>query len=181
MTAPTRVPVGAEPTVAAVLVEAIDNEDEAGSPSGVDLDRWTELARSVLAGMGFDRPVEMGLRFVGRAEMAQLNVQHMGHTGPTDVLSFPVDGDPRAWAADGGMALAAAGDEPAVLGDVVVCPTVAAAGATERSVPVDDELALLIVHGILHVLGWDHAAPDEATEMQAEERRLLGRHHVVAP
>ena len=173
--------------MAAVLVEAIDNEDEAGSRGGVDLDRWTDLARSVLAGMGFDRPVEMGLRFVGRAEMAQLNERHMGHTGPTDVLSFPVDGDPRAGAADGmadavgGMALAAAADEPAALGDVVVCPAVAAESATERSVPVDDELALLIVHGILHLLGWDHAAPDEASAMQAEERRLLVRHHVVAP
>ncbi len=170
--------------MAAVLVEAIDSEDEAGSPSGVDLDRWTDLARSVLQGMGFDRPVEMGLRFVGRAEMTQWNEQHMGHPGPTDVLSFPVDGDPRAGAADGavgGRAFAGAADEPALLGDVVVCPAVAAAGATERSVPVDDELALLIVHGILHLLGWDHAAPDEATGMQAEERRLLDRHHVVAP
>jgi probable rRNA maturation factor len=167
--------------VVAVLVEALDNEDEAGSASGVDLDRWTELARSVLLGMGFDRPVEMGLRFVGRAEMAQLNEQHMGHSGPTDVLSFPVDGDPRAGAADGAGGGMAAADEPAVLGDVVVCPAVATAGATVRSAPVDDELALLIVHGILHLLGWDHAAPDEATEMQAEERRLLGRHHVVAP
>ncbi len=165
--------------MAAVLVEAFDTEAGSESTGGVDLDRWTGLARSVLAGMEFDRPVEMGLRFVDRAEMAQLNEQHMGHAGPTDVLSFPVDGDPRAAAS--GSDRSPADDEPAVLGDVVVCPAVAAAGAAERSIPVDDELALLIVHGILHLLGWDHATPDETAEMQAEERRLLDEHHVTAP
>lgn len=164
--------------MSAVLVEGIDTGTTADSASEVDLDRWTDLARSVLAGMAIHRPVEMGLRFVDRAEMAQLNEQYMGQVGPTDVLSFPVDGDPRA---DDGSPSGTSADEPSVLGDVVVCPAVAAAGAAERSVRVDDELALLIVHGILHLLGWDHATPDETTAMQAEERRLLGEHHAAAP
>jgi probable rRNA maturation factor len=164
--------------VAAVLVEGIDTEGQAAAGSSVDLDRWIDLARSVLAGMSFDRPVEMGLRFVDRAEMAQLNEQHMGQDGPTDVLSFPVDGDPRSAAGPTG---GTATDEPGVLGDVIVCPAVAAAGAAERSVPEEDELALLIVHGVLHLLGWDHATPDETAAMQAEERRLLAEHHVAAP
>ena len=169
----------AEPAVAGVLVEAIDAEAGSESTSGLDLDRWTDLARSVLAGMGFQRPVEMGLRFVGRTEIAQLNEQHMGHAGPTDVLSFPVDGDPRA--AAGAPDGSPADDEPAVLGDVIVCPDIAAAGAAERSIPVDDELALLVVHGILHLLGWDHATTEQTAVMQAEERRLLGEHHVTTP
>ena len=134
-----------------MLVEAIDTRSASEAPDAGDLDRWADLARSVLAGMGFDQPVEMGLRMVGRREMAQLNRAHMGHTGPTDVLSFPVDGDPRTDAAGPGSGPGADG-APAVLGDVVLCPAVAAEHAAERSVPVDDELALLVVHGILHLL-----------------------------
>jgi len=170
--------VGAEPTTSSVLVEGIDTRIETDDVP-LDLDRWTDLARAVLGGLGFDRPVEMGLRFVDPDEIAELNVEHRGFGGPTDVLSFPVDGDPRV--TDGDGLPGAAADEPAVLGDVVVCPTVAAAGAAKRSLPVDDELALLIVHGILHLLGWDHRAPDETAAMQAEERRLLARHHASTP
>ena len=170
--------MGAESGVAAVLVEAIDTRSASEAPDAGDLDRWADLARSVLAGMGFDQPVEMGLRMVGRREMAQLNRAHMGHTGPTDVLSFPVDGDPRTDAAGPGSGPGADG-APAVLGDVVLCPAVAAEHAAERSVPVDDELALLVVHGILHLLGWDHATRDETAAMQAEERRLLDESHVT--
>jgi probable rRNA maturation factor len=161
-----------------VLVEGIDTQVDADADGPVDLDRWTGLAREVLSGLGFDRPVEMGLRFVDPDEIAELNEQHRGIAGPTDVLSFPVDGDPRSAAGPTG---GTATDEPAVLGDVIVCPAVAAAGAAERSVPEEDELALLIVHGILHLLGWDHATPDETAAMQAEERRLLAEHHVAAP
>ena len=167
--------MGAEPTTSPVVVEGIDTRVD--TEDRLDLDRWVELARRVLDGMAFGCPVEMGLRFVDSTEMADLNRQHMGQGGPTDVLSFPVDGDPRPAAAGGPMLADHTSDEPAVLGDVIVCPAYAAVGAAERAIPLDDELALLIVHGILHLLGWDHAEAGEAAAMQAEERRLLAEHY----
>ena len=66
---------------------------------------------------------------------------------------------------------------PLLLGDVVVCPAVAARNAPTHAGTYDDEIALLVVHGILHVLGMDHAEADEAAAMQARERDLLGRFH----
>jgi probable rRNA maturation factor len=69
------------------------------------------------------------------------------------------------------------GDPPLLLGDVVICPQVAAKNAPTHAGTYDDELALLVVHGVLHVLGLDHADPDEEREMQAKERSLLERFH----
>jgi probable rRNA maturation factor len=66
---------------------------------------------------------------------------------------------------------------PVLLGDVVVCPSVAARNATEHGVEEDDELALLVVHGLLHLLGMDHDAEDEAERMERRERELLARFH----
>ncbi|HEX8581809.1 MAG TPA: rRNA maturation RNase YbeY, partial [Acidimicrobiales bacterium] len=68
-------------------------------------------------------------------------------------------------------------DAPILLGDVVICPAVARRNAGEHGVTYEDELALLVVHGVLHVLGQDHAEPEEAAAMQAEERDLLARFH----
>jgi len=68
-------------------------------------------------------------------------------------------------------------DLPLLLGDVVVCPAVAERQAPEHAGSYDDELALLVVHGVLHVLGHDHAEPDETAAMQARERDLLDRFH----
>ena len=68
--------------------------------------------------------------------------------------------------------------EPMVLlGDVVICPAVAAKNAPEHAGTLDDELALLLVHGLLHLMGMDHEEPDEAEVMEAKERQLLARHH----
>jgi probable rRNA maturation factor len=136
----------------------------------VDTDRWRDLGQAVLEAEGVAG--EMGLTFVDGDAMAVLNERHMGHDGPTDVLSFPLDG-----VADG----AAGGDNhretavPALLGDVVVCPTVALTNAAEHGVTLEDELALLVVHGVLHVLGWDHAEDDERVTMQAREQEHLER------
>ena len=93
--------------------------------------------------------------------MAELNREHMGHEGPTDVLSFPIDG-------------AGAGPD-GLLGDVVVCPAVARRNAPDHAGTYDDELALLVVHGVLHVLGHDHAEADDAEVMRAREGDLLAR------
>jgi probable rRNA maturation factor len=67
------------------------------------------------------------------------------------------------------------GDPPVLLGDVVVCPAVARRQAAERSVPAEDELALLVVHGVLHLLDYDHADPDETLVMRRREQELLTR------
>lgn len=132
----------------------------------VDADRWASLASAVLRSEG--RAGELTLTFVDRDEIAALNAEHMGKVGATDVLSFPLDAiDDTADAMPG----------PVLLGDVVVCPAVAREVAPTHAGTLDDELALLVVHGILHVLGHDHAEPDEMRVMRDRERELLELHH----
>jgi probable rRNA maturation factor len=136
----------------------------------IDVDRWAELAGAVLRAEG--RAGELTLTFVDRDEIAALNAQHRDERGPTDVLSFPLDSvDDSAGALPG----------PVLLGDVVVCPAVASEAARARGGTLDDELALLVVHGILHVLGHDHAEPDETREMRERELALLEQHHWHGP
>mgnify|MGYP000933212738 CR=1 FL=1 len=136
----------------------------------VDASRWAALARDVLVAEG--RVGELTLTFVERADISELNREHMGVDGPTDVLSFPLD------AADDAPPVAGV---PVLLGDVVVCPEVAAAAAPEHAGTLDDELALLVVHGVLHVLGHDHAEPEETTRMRAAELDHLKRLHWHGP
>jgi probable rRNA maturation factor len=132
----------------------------------VDVDRWRRLALDVLVDANVDG--ELTLTFVDLDEMAELNAEHMGKLGPTDVLSFPMHDDPL----DG---------VPTLLGDVVISPTVAAEQFAEHAGTLDDELALLVVHGILHVLGHDHAEPEEAAVMRRVELDLLERLHWNGP
>ena len=106
---------------------------------------------------------ELTLTFVDASEMAALNEQYMGKVGPTDVLSFPMDDDPMPGV-------------PTLLGDVVISPAVASAQFAEHAGTFDDEIALLVVHGVLHVLGFDHAEPDEAAVMRRRELELLEAH-----
>lgn len=138
----------------------------------VDAQRWARLAAAALASEGFTSG-ELTLTFVDRAEIAALNAEHLGHVGPTDVLSFPLD---AALDAD-----APVEPGPRLLGDVVVCPAVAAEAAPDHAGTIDDELALLVVHGVLHVLGHDHAEPDETRRMRERERELLTAHHWGGP
>ena len=146
----------------------------------VDVDRWQALAGRVLAAEGVAGEVELSVVFVDEDHIAHLNETFLGHPGPTDVLSFPLDGDVLDGGRhpDGGTPgpdrqPSEPDDLPLLLGDVVICPTVAAANAPDHAGTVDDELALLIVHGILHLVGMDHAEPAERDAMQAAERRLL--------
>ena len=111
------------------------------------------------------------LTFVDRDEIAALNAEHLGHDGPTDVLSFPLDP----------MSRSAGTDVPVLLGDVVVCPGVAADQAGGHAGTLDDELALLVVHGVLHVLGHDHAEAAEAGGDARARARALERHHWHGP
>lgn len=126
-------------------------------------DRWVGLLRRVLAEERVDVPWEAGLSFVAADEMAALNADHRGVDRPTDVLAFGAD-DGSAPRAD---------DEPLLVGDVVICPSVAASNAAAHGKTVDDELALLVVHGTLHLLGYDHVSDSDAELMEGRERELL--------
>lgn len=162
----------------AAMVFGVDEQDDVE----VDVDRWVRLATDVLDDERVRPGSELTLMFVDRQRMTELNHHHMGSDGPTDVLAFPIDDEiiePGRWP-DGGTpgpdrAPVDIADLPVLLGDVVVCPVVAAGQAGEHGVDVDSEIALLVVHGILHVLGMDHAEADERAEMQARERDLLER------
>ena len=154
-------------------------DEQADLPVAVD--RWSALARSVLEAEGIVSETEVSLLFVDAPTIASLNERFLGKAGPTDVLSFPIEDEadrsgrspdeggtgPGSIEADTGRLL--------LLGDVVICPAVAARNAVEHGVTVDDELALLVVHGILHLLGMDHEVDDEAERMEQRERHLLAR------
>ena len=148
----------------------------------VDLDRWAGLARAVLEDRRVRGEVEVSLLFVDEPSIAALNEQFLGRKGPTDVLAFPIEDEPLP----GGRSPDSGGSGPGtdaevepltLLGDVVICPAVAARNAADHGVAVDDELALLVVHGLLHLLGMDHETDRDAEAMERLERELLARHH----
>lgn len=154
----------------------------------VDLDRWRRLALATLSAEGVRGACELSLFFVDERSIAELNSEHMGKVGPTDVLAFPLDGV-EVIEAQGPGALTSGparphpdhDDVPTLLGDVIVCPSVARAQAPSHAGNLDDELALLVVHGTLHVLGYDHADEVGLTEMRARELALLTAHHWNGP
>ena len=131
----------------------------------VDAEDLLALADSVLAARRVPADMEVALLLVDETTIAQLNHKHLGHEGPTDVLAFPID-EPGESPPAG----------PAILGDVVLCPAVAQRQARERGVTEHSELQLLTVHGILHLLGMDHAEPDEEREMFSLTDELLAQH-----
>lgn len=168
-----------------ISVFGVDEQDD----QPVDVMRWVRLAEQVIAARGVRRRSELSLIFVDETTMTDLNEHHMGADGPTDVLAFPIDDDTvehGRWPDNGttGPDRPANDDDmPMLLGDVVICPAVAArqapehAGTPHHDGSLEDEIALLTVHGILHVLGMDHADPAGRVEMQAAERDLLARFH----
>ena len=161
-----------------VDVYAADEQEE----RAVDLDRWAGLARAVLEDRRLRGEVEVSLLFVDEPSIAALNEQFLGRKGPTDVLAFPIEDEPLP----GGRSPDSGGSGPGtdadvepltLLGDVVICPAVAARNAADHGVTVDDELALLVVHGLLHLLGMDHETDRDAEAMERLERELLARHY----
>jgi len=136
-------------TVPAVLVS-----DRQTAP--IDVDALAALASVTLIAEGL-REVELSLSFIADAEMEELHVRYLDEPGPTDVLSFPLDGEDER-----GLR---------VLGDVVIAPSVAA-----RNNPADPaaELRLLVVHGILHLLGYDHEEDGEKATMWARQTAYSG-------
>jgi len=142
--------------------------------------RWAELARQVLTARGIKGETEVSLLFVDEDAIAALNEQFLGKTGPTDVLSFPIEDEPGPTGRSPDLGGSGPGSLPeegtlTLLGDVVICPSVAARNAEEHEVTFEDEVALLVVHGLLHLLGMDHEEDAEAERMEALEQELLNR------
>ena len=150
----------------------------------IDVAFWAGLARQVLAARGIKGETEVSLLFVDEEAIAALNSQFLGKTGPTDVLSFPIEDEPGPTGRSPDLGGSGPGVSPEqgalmLLGDVVICPAVAARNAVEHEVAFEDEVALLVVHGLLHLLGLDHEIEAEAERMEAIEQQLLGRFYRV--
>lgn len=131
----------------------------------IDGEEFQELAAYVLEAMHVSPAVEMSLIFVEPDAIAALHERWLDLEGPTDVMSFPMD-ELRPGSADSPT-------EAGILGDIVICPEVAQAQAARAGHSSAEEMLLLTVHGILHLLGYDHAEKDEKKEMFALQRKLL--------
>ena len=156
-------------------------DEQASHP--VDTARWAKLAEDVLRAEGVKGEAELSVLFVDETAMTDLNKRFLGKDGPTDVLAFPIDEEPAeggrspdSGGAGPGHVPPEAADLPMLVGDVVICPAVAERNAPDHAGTYEDELALLLVHGILHLMGMDHLDDNEAEVMEKRERELLAQH-----
>ena len=131
-------------------------------PEPLSLEAFERIGLFVLRLEDVPDEAELSIALVDAEEMAHLNEQYRGIEGPTDVLSFGCD-DPCA----------SVGGEPITLGDVIIAPDVAVAQAAELGTTIEAELNLLLVHGVLHLLGYDHESDEDAAVMQAREQVVL--------
>jgi probable rRNA maturation factor len=141
---------------------------EVNNESGVDIDAHglMRLSRFVMSSLRLHPECELSIKLVDEDTMARYHVEFLDLPGPTDVMSWPMD-EPRPGADDDA--------EPPLghLGDIALCPTVAAAQGAKAGHGTWAELELLTVHGVLHLLGYDHAEPAEKAEMWDVQGRLL--------
>ncbi|MGB9375988.1 MAG: rRNA maturation RNase YbeY [Mycobacteriales bacterium] len=144
---------------------------EVANESGVQVDEaeLAALAGHVLVAMGVNPMAELSVLLVDQSYMEQLHVRWMGEPGPTDVLAFPMDELDFAR----GPGTEASEAPVSLLGDVVLCPEVAQRQASVAGHSTQQELHLLCTHGVLHLLGYDHADPETEREMFAVQSRLL--------
>jgi probable rRNA maturation factor len=131
----------------------------------LDLDRVQSLAMHVRDELKLHPQVDIGVIFVDEVPMTELHIKWMDEPGPTDVLSFPMDelrpGSDLLPSPEG------------ILGDIVVCPQVAAEQAVKAGHSTMDEILLLVTHGMLHLVGFDHAEPEEEKEMFGLQKQFL--------
>jgi probable rRNA maturation factor len=131
----------------------------------VDEARVLALATHALDFMNIHPDADLAIMFTDEATIEKLHIEYMDEPGPTDVLSFPMDelrpGTPQSPTPAG------------LLGDIVLCPSVAERQAQVAGHETINELLLLTTHGVLHLLGFDHAEPDEEKEMFALQREIL--------
>lgn len=145
----------------------IELQCEAGA-SGIDTLALERLAARALEVEGVAAPAELSLLLADDATVRELNRTYRETDAPTDVLSFAQrEGD--AFAAPEGAA--------AHLGDVVISVDTARAQASEHAVPLQEEMAHLLVHGVLHLLGYDHEDAEDAAVMRLQEEAILGGAH----
>lgn len=137
-------------------------------PEPLDLQAFVRLAEFCLDREDVPEQVELSLAVVEITEMTELNSGYRGKEGPTDVLSFGCD-DPCP----------VEGDEPITLGDVVIAPEIAQRQAEELGHTIEEELNLLLVHGILHLLGYEHDTDEGASVMRAREEALLSSYEDI--
>lgn len=152
-----------EPGGGGQIVRVVDDQADA-----VDVARLERLARHVLQALAVPVELELSITCVDRRRIRELNEAHLGGDGPTDVLAFPIDGLDDV---QRGV--------PGLLGDVVLCPHLAAVQAGDHGRTPAAELDLLLVHGILHLLGHDHATEDERARMFGLTEDLLARFAVA--
>ncbi|MCG7442543.1 MULTISPECIES: rRNA maturation RNase YbeY [Dermabacter] len=131
----------------------------------IDAREFVDLARYVFDAMFLHPATELSITFVDEKAMSELHEEWMDLEGPTDVMSFPMDelreGREGELAPEG------------LLGDIVICPTVAAQQARIAGHSSEEEMLLLLTHGILHLLGYDHVEPEEERVMFTLQRKLL--------
>ncbi|MDQ3732760.1 MAG: rRNA maturation RNase YbeY [Actinomycetota bacterium] len=148
---------------------SVDIANESNIP--IDEPSLAALCRFLLRELDINPLAELSVLLIDVDYMASLNEKWMDSSGPTDVLAFPMDELETARRPED------SDPSPALLGDVVLCPAVAVKQASAAGHSFEAELHLLTTHGVLHLLGYDHAEPDEEREMFAVQRRLLDGWH----
>ena len=148
--------------------------DEQTEP--VSTDRVVQVAERLLRAERMPDNSEVAVVLVGEEEMALYNRRFMERSGPTDVLAFPVD-----QLVPGEVPKTVANGQPLSLGDIFICPAVVKGQAEELGISLEDEMALIVPHGILHLLGYVHADPADAAAMSAKERDFLAGEGVELP
>ncbi len=135
--------------------------------SGVEVNERSlvALGRFALSQLRIHPQADLSVLLVDEPTMTKYHEKFMGLPGPTDVLSFPMDE----------LRVPKEGDEPplGLLGDIVLCPTIIASQAAENGRTVEDETEYLLIHGLLHLLGYDHAAPEEKATMFGLNDRII--------
>jgi probable rRNA maturation factor len=126
-----------------------------------------DLLQNALIELKLNPDCEVNLVFVDIEEMTELHIKWMDEGGPTDVLSFPMD-------------MPGPGNEAVTLGDIVIAPVVAAQQAATAGHSIDHEIFILAAHGLLHILGHDHATPDEEKAMFTLQESLVKKYQEMA-
>lgn len=144
-----------------VLVD-LQTATEAEIPTAEAFQRWAESALTQV-----EQDCELSIRLVDEAESAELNQQYRGKNGPTNVLSFPFESPIEL--------------DPRLLGDLVICAPVVEKEAAEQDKAVNDHWAHMVVHGCLHLLGYDHIEDEEAEQMEALEIEILNTLNIINP
>lgn len=138
----------------------------------IDIAKISNLASFAIKRMKIHPQADLSVIFVDENSIAELNKRWMDESGPTDVLSFPMDelrpGDNSESISD------------SLLGDIVICPQIAQSQAVAANKLVDEEINLLLVHGFLHLLGFDHAEPVEHKQMFSLQDQILAEWEVLA-